>query len=481
MLRRALLGLALLAAVSSAQAQSPVQPPTQPPGQPAADCTVDLEIRPGPQLEVDLRCRSPRPLTFAAEDRRTMSHLSGLATTDRGTRYRFDLKGFAAEVDSTSIAVARGGGVLATLGSWLLEPQGFERSPTIDIRVRAADGQVFAAGLPRAGEAWRLSGMSVRLAGYTAIGSLFLQELAVPAPGSLRPNLANTAALKEDGVLRVAILDGTGPGARADLLDWVQRTAEAEANWWQGFTARQSLVALVPTNARRATGYGRTVSGGGATVMVEVGRDVDRRRLFEDWVLVHEVIHTGMPYLRGRATWFMEGAATYIEPILRARAGWKSEEDVWREWIAEMPQGVGAFAAGLASASGRQNYWGGALFMLLADIDLRRDSDGARGLEDCLAGALWDGLDGSKRTTLAEYASACDRAVGHGTVSRLIARHLEGGQPIDLDALWRALGVAQQGGRIVFDDTAPLAKWRRMIVLGPGGSKLKPVKLPWRS
>ncbi len=473
MLRRALLGLALIAAVSPALAQSPVEPP--------ADCTVDLEVRPGPQLEVDLRCRSARPLTFIAEDRRTMSHLSGLATTDREARYRFDLKGFAAEVDSTSIAVARGDGVLATLGSWLLEPQGFERPPTIDIRVRAADGQVFAAGLPRAGEVWRLSGMGVRLAGYTAIGSLFLQDLVVPAPGSLRSNLANTGAPKEDGVLRLVILDGTSPGARADLADWVKRTAEAQTNWWQGFTARQSLVALVPTNARRAIGYGRTVSGGGATVMVEVGRDVDRRRLFEDWVLVHELIHTGMPYLRGRATWFMEGAATYIEPILRARAGWLSEEDVWREWIADMPQGAGAFATGLASASGRQNYWGGALFMLLADIDLRRDSDGARGLEDCLAGALWDGFDGSKRMTLPEYATACDRAAGTGTVSRLMARHLEAGQPIDLDALWRALGVARQGGRIVFDDSAPLAKWRQMIVLGPGRSKLKPVKLPWRS
>ena len=196
---------------------------------------------------------------------------------------------------------------------------------------------------------------------------------------------------------------------------------------------------------------------------------------------MHELIHTGMPYLRGRATWFMEGAATYIEPILRARAGWLREEDVWREWIAEMPQGAAVFATGLGSASGRQNYWGGALFMLLADLELRRGSDGAKGLEDCLAGALWAGLDGARRMALPEYASACDRAVGGNTVSRLIALHTEPGQPIDLDALWRSLGVSQQGGRIVFDDAAPLARWRQMIVFAPGANKLKPVKLPWRS
>lgn len=441
-----------------------------------ADCTVDVEVRPGPVLDIAARCQSDKKLNFVAEDQRTMRHVSGLVSNDREARYRFDLKAFAREVDSTSIAVVRDDGVLAMLGSWLLEPQGFERPPTIDIRGRTADGLIFTSGLPKAGDAFRLSGTSVRFAGYTAIGALFLQELAVPAPGSLRPG-----ALKEEGVLRLAILDGTASSSRAELADWVRRTAEAEANWWQGYPARQSLVALVPTNARRATGYGRTVSGGGPTVMVEVGREVDRRRLFDDWVLVHEVIHTGMPYLRGRATWFMEGAATYIEPVLRARAGWISEADVWREWTREMPQGAAVFAAGLGAATGRQNYWAGALFMLLADIGLRRDTDGAKGLEDCLAGALWDGFDGSKRTTLQDYAAACDRAVGSDTVSRLVARHMEGGQPMDLDALWRALGVRQDGHRILFDDAAPLARWRKMIVLGPNGSKLKPVRLPWRS
>jgi len=72
-----------------------------------------------------------------------------------------------------------------------------------------------------------------------------------------------------------------------------------------------------------------------------------------------------MPYVRGGGTWLMEGAATYIEPIIRARAGWKTEEEVWKEWVDDMPQGVRAFANGLANASGRENYWGGAAFMLM--------------------------------------------------------------------------------------------------------------------
>jgi len=152
-------------------------------------------------------------------------------------------------------------------------------------------------------------------------------------------------------VLRLAVLDGVGDSARADLTDWVRRTAAAQANWWRGFTAPHMLVGLVPSATRRPVGYGRTVPGGGPTVMVEVAREVDKRRLFDDWVLTHELVHTGMPFIRGRATWFMEGAATYIEPIVRARAGWKTEEEVWREWIDNMPRGVAAFASGQVRSS----------------------------------------------------------------------------------------------------------------------------------
>ena len=53
--------------------------------------------------------------------------------------------------------------------------------------------------------------------------------------------------------------------------------------------------------------------------------------------------------------------------------------------------------------------------------------------------------------------------VGGSTVSRLIALHMEPGKPIDLDALWRSLGVSQQGGRIVFDDAAPLARQHQSV------------------
>lgn len=483
MFRRLAVALALVSLPAFAQ---PVATP---------DCTVDVAVAAGPRLDVTYRCRAAQALAFAAEDGVVAAHVRDLrdgagnkpAATGDGwrvepvnglveARYRYDLADYARAIDSTSSAVLRGESVLVGLSGWLLEPHGLDHVPVIDIRATTADGLSFATGLPRVGGAWRLAGSSVGYAGYTALGRFSLHEIAVPAPGSLRPGQA-----KQEGVLRLAILDGIAPSGRAGLVDWVRRTAEAEAHYWRGFTARQLLVGLVPTATKRGVGFGRTQSGGGATIMVEVGSDIDRRRLFDDWVLVHELVHSGMPYLRGRATWFMEGAATYVEPIIRARAGWKTEEAVWKEWVDNMPRGAGVFARGLANGSGRENYWSGALFMLMADLGIRRETRGAKGLEDCLGGALWSGLDATRTLRLPDYVAACDRATGTTVVSGLADRYYANAQAVDLAAFWRDLGVAEVGGRIVLDDSAPSAAWRRMIVMGPPGRPPQPVKLPWKS
>jgi hypothetical protein len=472
MFRRAFIAAVLAATPSLAQ---PVAQPVA-----APDCTVDgrLADSGGLALEITYRCRATQPLSFRSVEDRASAHVQDLKLEQRNgvaeARYRFDLSGFARAVDSTSLAVQRGNGVLAILGSWLLEPQGYDRAPTIDIRMTTSPGLVFAAGLPKVGDAWRLSGAPVVAAGYTALGRLTYRELAVPAPGSLRPG-----ELKADAVLRVAILDGVGESARADLFDWVERTGQAQSNYWQGFTAKQALLGLVPVTHRRGVGYGRSVPGGGVTVMVEVGTDVDRRRLFDDWVLTHELIHTGMPFIRRGGTWFMEGAATYVEPIIRARAGWKTEEEVWREWVDNMPKGVRAFSGSMANARGPENYWGGATFMLLADVGLRRATNGAKGLEDCLAGVLWSGLDGARRATVAEYAAACDRVTGTTVMSGLVERHFNSAEPVDLAAVWKDLGISLVAGRIALDDSAPSARWRKLIV--PGTHPPRRVKLPWES
>jgi hypothetical protein len=478
-----------ISAMDSASSQpAPVQAP---------DCTANVALGGDDGLKVDVvyRCRASSPVTFnaasemAAGEVMSFTDATGKPVQRAATswsvepvnglaeaHYTVDLLAYAKDMNSPTQAIARGNGVLTLLEGWLLEPRGLPHLPVIDIHVQSAPGLSFASGLPKVGDAWRLQGTPVRFAGYSALGKFTLKEIVVPAPGSLRAGQP-----KEEGVLRLAMLDGFSGQGLADLTDWVHRTAEAEANYWRGFTAKQLMLGLVPMDGRRGVGFGRTVPGGGATIMVEVGSDVEKRRLFGEWVLVHELIHSGMPYINGQGTWLMEGAATYVEPIIRARAGWKTEAEAWKEWINNMPRGVGVFNSGLASAMGQQNYWGGATFMLLADLGIRRATRGAKGLEDCLGGVLWSGIDATQRLTVAQFAQACDRASDSDVVSTLVARHFRKADPVDLSALWKEIGVAEVGGQIVFDDTAPQAEWRKMIVMGPPNRPPHPVKLPWQS
>jgi hypothetical protein len=82
---------------------------------------------------------------------------------------------------------------------------------------------------------------------------------------------------------------------------------------------------------------------------------------------------------------------------------------------------------------------------------------------------------------LPEYVAACDRMTGTTVVSRLLDKYFATGSAMDLAGFWRDLGVSEVAGRIVLDDAAPMAHWRKMIVMGPPGRIPKAVKLPWES
>ena len=122
---------------------------------PTPDCTADVTVREQLTLDVVYRCRSTQPLSFEPVGDRTAQY-TGDAPGGRidpvnglvEAHYHFDLSGFARAVISPSEGIQRCKGVLAPLGAWLREPHGYQKIPTIDIRVHTPEGMVFASGLP---------------------------------------------------------------------------------------------------------------------------------------------------------------------------------------------------------------------------------------------------------------------------------------------------------------------------------------------
>jgi hypothetical protein len=250
-----------------------------------------------------------------------------------------------------------------------------------------------------------------------------------------------------------------------EISRWVRDCARAVAQYYGHFPVRRAIIELTRTESRRVDG-GRTVGFGDAVLIrVELGARADASDLARDWVMTHEMVHTALPDLPARHLWLEEGLATYVEPIARAQAGLESAEDVWKQLVEGLPRGLperGDRGLDRTPTWGRI-YWGGALFCLLADVEIRERTNNRAGLQDALRAIAVDGRSTLRQSPIDRVLAQGDDAVGVPVLSELYARHAAQAESVDLADLWKRLGISIRRGRISFDDSAPLAHIRREI------------------
>jgi len=266
---------------------------------------------------------------------------------------------------------------------------------------------------------------------------------------------------------RILVLWTGEPGdvQRRQAVAWIKRSAACVAAYLGQFP-----VATLVLRVQAAEGQG--VSGGATfprpqpNIRVRVGRDTTPARLLDDWVMVHEMVHLAIPDVPRSQNWLHEGLATYVETVARARAGITSAGQLWGELARGLPQGqpqAGDQGLDHTPTWGR-TYWGGALFSLLADVQMLHQSDGRSGLRQALGGVLKAGGNYAVAWPVARTLSVADTAVGQTVVSDQYQRMKDAPVAVDLDALWRKLGVANyQSGNASLLDDAPWAALRRAI------------------
>jgi hypothetical protein len=110
-----------------------------------------------------------------------------------------------------------------------------------------------------------------------------------------------------------------------------------------------------------------------------------------------------------------------------------------------------------------RTYWGGALFCLLADVEIRKQTGNRQGLEHALRAILAAGGTIQHDWEIDRALAIGDRATGTRVLQELYEKHRAAAVPVDLDALWRELGVVRSGRTVTFDDTAPSAAIRKEI------------------
>src|ERR1700685_3912843 len=270
----------------------------------------------------------------------------------------------------------------------------------------------------------------------------------------------------------VVIEKGTLQVSKEELLKWVQWAAESVSAYYGHFPLPHLLLRIIPTDGRGVRG-GKTFGEKGGFISIHVGSDTIFAGLAADWMLTHEMVHLAFPSVADNHHWIEEGIATYVEPIARVRAKHFDATQMWFEVARDLHQGLPAAGdKGLDNThTWGRTYWGGAVFCLMADVEIHRRTNNRYGLQDALRGILRAGGNMEHDWPLTRALKAGDDAIGVPVLMELYDRMKATPITPDLSAMWRELGVRPSGDSVVFEQGAPLAPVVRSIMArrsGPG-------------
>jgi hypothetical protein len=260
-----------------------------------------------------------------------------------------------------------------------------------------------------------------------------------------------------------------GPG-RLDLrvtklISWVAAAARGVSYYYGRFPVSEAHILIVPIEGRRAVLSGTSWGTRPTSTKIYVGELTDETELQNDWIMTHEMVHYAFPSMAEEHHWIEEGIATYVEPLARLETSEIRAAKVWGDLIEGLPYGLPAPGDGGLDHThtwGR-TYWGGAMFCLLADVAIRRQTRDHYGLRDALRAIVNAG--GNMETTwpLTRALEVGDRAVGAPVLMQLYEEMRAAPIKPDLPQLWSRLGIKTDRNPITFDDAAPWASTRRAI------------------
>jgi predicted metalloprotease with PDZ domain len=363
-------------------------------------------------------------------------------------RYRFALHESATTLVDAEAAIASEDVVVAPPSSWLLRPTW--QPGRFRFHVGTVPPTRFAAGTrpspDGAGDTFEASTEALARSSFAVFGSFDEEEIR-----------AGTARVV------IAIASSGMTLSNAEVVAWVRSAVEAIAAYFGKFPADRTVV-IVQSGGRGPT-RGETIGDGGPAVLVGVGEGVTATGTRDDWVVTHELLHVSLPSIPFEHRWLEEGIATYVEPIVRARAGLLTVEKFWADLVDGLPQGLpeaGDEGLDRTHTWGR-TYWGGALFCFVADVTIRERTHNARSLDDALRAIAATGATVSTHWTIDQFLESGDRATGTRVLHELYGRMALAPGSVDLAALWSRLGVRRLGDGVAFDDGAPLAVIRRAV------------------
>jgi len=302
---------------------------------------------------------------------------------------------------------------------------------------------------------------------------------AMPQPDRLNiPIVASYQIKVADSVLQVDFADGPLDLPKDVLLAHIQAAASAVATYYGRFPVPRARLLLIPVPGRHGILQGTTwgdMHGFPGFTRIRMGEHTNAADLAADWTTTHELVHMAFPSLPDDGNgidqhWMEEGLATYIEPIARVMTGELAAQKIWSDMVRDMPKGEpGPGDQGLDHThTWGRTYWGGALFCLVADVEIRRETQNRKGLQDALRAIVAAGGAIDQDWDLPRTLAIGDQATGTHVLTNQYNEWKDKPVTVDLPRLWSELGVTPGPDGIRFASNAPLANVREAITKPEG-------------
>jgi hypothetical protein len=294
-----------------------------------------------------------------------------------------------------------------------------------------------------------------------------------------RSPVASTQSFHIAGsVIQVDFAPGSLDLTTPQVMHWVENAATSVATYYGRFPVPRDRVLIMPAEDRHGVMQGTTwgdVGGFPAFTRIRLGQHTTTQELNDDWMMTHELVHGAFPSQEDEHHWIEEGLAVYIEPVARVEAGFLKPEQIWADMVRDMPKGdpqSGDQGLDQTPTWGR-TYWGGAQFCLLADVTIREQTHNRKGLEDALRAILAAGGTIDQNWPIQKAFAAGDAGTGTHVLEDQYKRMANAPAPIDLDGLWKKLGIIRTGeDQVRFDDSAPEAAIRKAITATPATGRI---------
>ncbi|MGI9272532.1 MAG: hypothetical protein ACR2QT_12210 [Woeseiaceae bacterium] len=279
-----------------------------------------------------------------------------------------------------------------------------------------------------------------------------------------------------DTRIRIVLLGPQSDITLEKFVPWINSTAQNIEQTYGRFPNPNVGVILNPVSrwgwgGDRAVSFGRVVRDGGETIELMINPDRPITDYYDEWTPTHEFSHLMLPYVDREQRWISEGFAQYYQNVLLARAGQHSALDAWQKIYTGLERGRES-APGISpndAANGRMRdtrmkvYWSGASLALMADVELRRRSDGRQSLDSVLGDLQQCCLPSARSWSGVEFFAKLDELLGDTLFMDLYRKYADADDFPDPRPLLARLGVSARDGAVALDDGAELSVIRETI------------------